>query len=116
MQVATALRIVSVVVAAKALLIGVVYWRRAEILGRPVHIGAGSWACLIAVVTIGVAIALTVCVAPVSRTATERPDSPSGWPVILLGWRVIDGSTRHDAHAELNPRPGRCCVVVHGAQ
>jgi hypothetical protein len=59
MQVATALRIVSVVVAAKALLIGVVYWRRAEILGRPVHIGAGSWACLIAVVTIGVAIALT---------------------------------------------------------
>jgi hypothetical protein len=30
--------------------------------------------------------------------------------------RVIDGSTRHDAHAELNPRPGRCCVVVHGAQ
>jgi hypothetical protein len=38
MQVATALRIVSVVVAAKALLIGVVYWRRAEILGRPVHI------------------------------------------------------------------------------
>ena len=86
MQVATALRIVSVVVAAKALLIGVVYWRRAEILGRPVH------------------------------TATERPDGPSGWPVILLGWRVIDGSTRHDAHAELNPRPGRCCVVVHGAQ
>ena len=54
MRVATALRIVSVVVA-KALLIGVVYWRRAEILGRPVHIGAGSWACLIAVVTIGVA-------------------------------------------------------------
>ena len=41
MQVATALRIVSVVVAAKALLIGVVYWRRAEVLGRPVQIGAG---------------------------------------------------------------------------
>jgi hypothetical protein len=54
---------VSVVVAAKALLIGVVYWRRAEILGRPVHIGAGSWAGLIAVVTIGVALAATVCVA-----------------------------------------------------
>jgi hypothetical protein len=54
MRVATALGIVSVVVA-KALLIGVVIWRRAEILGRPVHIGAGSWACLIAVVTIGVA-------------------------------------------------------------
>jgi hypothetical protein len=57
MRVATALGIVSVVVVAvaKALLIGVVYWRRAEILGRPVHIGAGSWACLIAVVTIGIA-------------------------------------------------------------
>ena len=54
MRVATALRIVSVVVA-KALLIGVVYWRRAEILGPPLHIGAGSWAALIAVVTIGVA-------------------------------------------------------------
>jgi hypothetical protein len=43
------------VVVPKAVLIGIAYWRRAEILGRPVHIGAGSWACLIAVVTIGVA-------------------------------------------------------------
>ena len=48
MRVATALRIVSVVTVAKTVLIGVVYWRRAEILGRPVHIGAGSWACLMA--------------------------------------------------------------------
>jgi hypothetical protein len=54
MRVATALRIVSVVVA-KALLIGVVYWRAPKYFGRPVHIGAGSWAALIAVVTIGVA-------------------------------------------------------------
>ena len=38
MRVAAALRIVCVVVAAKALLIGVVYWGRAEIIGRPVHI------------------------------------------------------------------------------
>ena len=72
MQVATALRIVSVVVAAKALLIGVVYWRRAEILGRPVHIGAGSWACLIAVVTIGVAI-VTVCVAARHQNGDRTP-------------------------------------------
>jgi hypothetical protein len=65
MRVATALRIVSVVVAAnlKALLIGVVYWRRAEILGRPVHIGAGSWACLIGILAVGVAVAVTAFVA-----------------------------------------------------
>ena len=67
------LRVVSVVVAAKSLLIGVVYWRRAEILGRPVHIGAGSWACLIAVVTIGVAIALTVCVAARHQNGDRTP-------------------------------------------
>lgn len=67
------MRIVSVVVAAKALLIGVVYWRRAEILGRPVHIGAGSWAAVIAVVTIGVAIALTVCVAARHQNGDRTP-------------------------------------------
>ena|SRR6476660_3261612 len=86
MQVATALRIVSVVVAAKALLIGGVYWRRAEILGRPVHIGAGSWAALIAVVTIGVAIALTVCVA--ARHQKRRPNAltaPWAGPSSCLG-------------------------------
>jgi hypothetical protein len=73
MQVATARRIVSVVVVAKALLIGVVYWRRAEILGRPVHIGAGSWACLIAVVTIRVAIALTVWFAARHHNGDRTP-------------------------------------------
>ncbi len=67
------LRIVSVIVAAKALLIGVVYWRRAKILGRPVHIGAGSWACFIAVVTIGVATALTVCVAARHQNGDRTP-------------------------------------------
>ena len=85
MQVATALRIVSVVVAAKALLIGVVYWRRAEILGRPVHIGAGSWACLIAVVTIGVAIALTACVAAVIRRRPNALTAPWAGPSSCLG-------------------------------
>jgi integrase len=38
--VSTALRIASIMIVAKAVLIGVVYWRRAEILGRPLHIGA----------------------------------------------------------------------------
>jgi len=73
MRVATALRIVSVVVAAKALLIGVLYWRRAEILGRPVHIGAGSWACLVAVVMIGAAIAVTVNVAARHHNGDRTP-------------------------------------------
>jgi hypothetical protein len=63
MQMATALRIVSVIVVAKAVLIGVVYWRRAEILGYPVHIGAHCWASFVAVVAVGVAIAVTVYVA-----------------------------------------------------
>ena len=69
---ATALRIVSVVVVAKALLIGV-YWRRAKILGRPLHIGAGSWAGLIAVVTMGVAIAATVYVASRHHKSDRTP-------------------------------------------
>ena len=72
MRAATALRIVYIVVVAKALLI-VVYWRRAEILGRPVHIGAGSWACFMAVVTIGVAIAVTVYVASRHHEGDRTP-------------------------------------------
>jgi hypothetical protein len=56
MHVATALRIVSVV-AAKAVLIGVVYWRRAEILG------ANDWPCFIAVVAVCVAVAIALYVA-----------------------------------------------------
>nr|WP_090280927.1 helix-turn-helix domain-containing protein [Mycolicibacterium komanii] len=28
---------------------------------------------------------------------------------------VLDGSARPGAHAELSPRQGRCCVLVHGA-
>ena len=73
MRVATALRIVSVVVVAKALLIGVVYWRRAEMLGRPLHIGTGSWAAFIAVVTLGVAIAATVYAASRHHNSDRTP-------------------------------------------
>ena len=76
MRVATALRIVSVVVVAKALLIGVVYWRRAEILGPPLRIGAGSWAALIAVVTIGVATEATVYVASRHHKSDRTPRQP----------------------------------------
>ena len=38
-----------------------VYWRRAEIHGRPIHIGANSW--MIAIIAIGLALAAGVCVA-----------------------------------------------------
>ena len=76
MRVATALRIVSVVIVAKALLIGVVYWRRAKMLGRPVHIGTASWASLLAVVTIGVALAATVYVASRHHSSDRTPLQP----------------------------------------
>jgi acetyltransferase-like isoleucine patch superfamily enzyme len=38
-------------------------WRRAEILGRPLHIGADSWIGLITIIAIGLAIAAGVYVA-----------------------------------------------------
>ena len=73
MRVATALRIVSVVIVAKAVLIGVVYWRRAEILGRPIQIGTASWAGLIAVLAVAVALAVTVHVAARHHNGDRMP-------------------------------------------
>jgi hypothetical protein len=63
MRLSTALYIASIIIAAKAVLIGVVYWRRAEILGFPFHVGPD--ACLITIATgaIGLAIAAGVYVA-----------------------------------------------------
>ena len=61
MRLSTALRIASIITVAKAVLIGVIYWRRAEILGRPVHIGADSW--MITIIAIGLAIATGVYLA-----------------------------------------------------
>jgi hypothetical protein len=63
MRLSTALRIVGIIFVAKAALIGVVYWRRAETLGCPVHIGTDSWIGLITVLGIGVALAAGVYVA-----------------------------------------------------
>jgi hypothetical protein len=63
MRLSTALRIASIIIVAKAVLIGVVYWRRAEILGRPLHVGAESWIGLVTVIAIGLAIAAGVYVA-----------------------------------------------------
>jgi len=63
MRLSTALRIASIIIVAKAVLIGVVYWRRAEILGRPPHIGVCSWIGLITILAIGLALAAGVYVA-----------------------------------------------------
>jgi hypothetical protein len=59
----SALRIASVIIFAKTVLIGVAYWRRVEILGRPSIIGADSWIGIITVVAIGLAIAEAVYIA-----------------------------------------------------
>jgi hypothetical protein len=61
MRQSTALRIAGIIIIAKAVLIGVVYWRRAEILGRPIHIGADSW--MITIIVIGLPLAAGVYVA-----------------------------------------------------
>ena len=63
MRLSVALRIACIIIVAKAVLIGMVYWRRAEILGRPLHIGADSWIGLITIIAIGLAIAAGVYVA-----------------------------------------------------
>jgi acetyltransferase-like isoleucine patch superfamily enzyme len=63
MRLSTALRIVTLIIVAKAVLIGVVYWRRAEILGRPIHIGADSWIGLVTIIATGLAVAAGIYVA-----------------------------------------------------
>lgn len=63
MRLSTALRIAIIIIVVKAVSIGVVYWRRAEILGRPLHIGADSWIGLITIIAIGLVIAAGVYVA-----------------------------------------------------
>jgi len=53
----TVLRIVAVILAVKAVLIGAVYWRRAELIGHPVN----GWTVVLTVllvVVIGVVLAL----------------------------------------------------------
>jgi hypothetical protein len=73
MRVATALLIVSVIVVVKAVLIGLVYWRRAETLGHPAHIGADSWTGLIGVVATCIAIAATVYIAGRQHNGSRTP-------------------------------------------
>jgi hypothetical protein len=63
MRASTALRVASVIVAAKAVLIGVIYWRRAEILGHPLHIGAASWMGFATIVAVGLGAAAALHIA-----------------------------------------------------
>lgn len=57
------MRIASIIIVAKAVLIGVAYWRHAEILGHPLHVGAYSWIGLITILAVGLAISSGVYVA-----------------------------------------------------
>lgn len=65
----TALRIASIVIVIKAVLIGTVYLRRAEIMGRPVDAGLIAWTVLAGLVS--VAVLLTV-IALVARCLRDR--------------------------------------------
>lgn len=63
MHAANALRIGFGIVVAKAVLTGLVHWRRTEIVGLSAHIGADIWIGLGAVVVTGIGIAAAVYVA-----------------------------------------------------
>ncbi|BBY46137.1 hypothetical protein A5765_07175 [Mycolicibacterium celeriflavum] len=57
MSLSTALRVASIVIVVKAVLIGAVYWRRAVLMGRPVDAGVIASTVLAGVV--GVAVVIT---------------------------------------------------------
>ena len=63
MRLSTALHVASIIIAAKAILIGLVYWRRAEMLGHPLHIGSVHWVGFITIVAIVLVVAVSVYVA-----------------------------------------------------
>ena len=58
MRLSTALRVAGIIVVTKAVLIGVVYWRRSEIIGRPVDLGHAIAVAVLAVALLGVALAV----------------------------------------------------------
>jgi hypothetical protein len=60
MRLSTALRIAGIVVVAKAVLIGLVYWRRSELLGRPVDVASAVGVAVLAAVLLGVAVVVAV--------------------------------------------------------
>lgn len=78
MRLSTALRIASIIIVAKAVLIGVVYWHRAETFARALHIGADSWTGLTTMIAIGLAIAAGVNVA--ARHSSRDPERAAHLP------------------------------------
>ena len=71
MRVSTALRVASIIVLVKAVLIGVIYWRRAEMLGRPLHFGAASLVGFVTVVAVAVGMTAATYIAA-RRHAVDR--------------------------------------------
>ena len=63
MRVSTAVRVASIIVVVKAVLIGVVCWRRAEMLYHPLHFGAASVVGFITVVAVAVGMTAAMYIA-----------------------------------------------------
>ena len=64
-----ALRIAAIVVVVKAVLIGAVHWRRAEIMGRPIDAGAVAWTVLAGLVAVAVVV---MAIAVAARYLRDR--------------------------------------------
>jgi hypothetical protein len=89
MRLSTALRIITIIIVAKAVLIGVAYWRRAEILGRPLYFGADSWIGLVTIIATGLALAAGIYVAArhyrvKPKRCTPPPANRSSVPCRLM--------------------------------
>jgi hypothetical protein len=63
MRLSTGLRVASIIIAAKTILIGLAYWGRAAMVGRPLHIGSGSWVGFLAIIAVVVVTAVAVYIA-----------------------------------------------------
>lgn len=69
MPLSTALRVASILIVVKAVLIGAVHWRRAEIMGRPVDAGAIAWTLLAGIVAVAVVV---TAIAVTARCLRDR--------------------------------------------
>lgn len=72
MRLSTALRVVSIIVVVKAVLIGIVSWRRAEIMGRPVDAGVVVWTVLAGVIALIVVLTVVTVAVHLSDRRQSR--------------------------------------------